>query len=240
MDMTPVKFRRWCQKRHNTYLVYLFQYFAEGLAATLIVTILWVYLKNEVPGSHKKLFYGFISCIRNVPPILFSVVTSRWVDKTRKAKEFIIAANLLSILGMILFMLPFSPYLLALGRFLDGFVLTSRVVTTAEVSRSYPGEELQRKLPLCSFSRLFGLAIGPVIAIAFVDTDFTLWKFHFTWGNTCALFLLGLKVLQTIFVIAFTSNVSKEYDLKMNEDPLRRSINNDDSSSINNYRHNSK
>ena len=37
---------------------------------------------------------------------------------------------------------------------------------------------------------------------------------HFTCGNTCALFLLALKVLQTFIMVVFTSNISKEYDLK--------------------------
>lgn len=217
MDIELDDIEKWEKKRCRTYIACLIQCVLNGLETSMIATVLWSYLKTEVYGGNKKLFYCLICSAFNLPPILFNIIISRWVDKTRKAKLVILLCNLASAFGKLLFILPFSPYFILVGRFLSGFKGTLRPIMTAEMARSYASDELQKKLPLFAVFSLIGYASGPIVTFLFTRVDFWIGYLHMSWGNTCSFVLLILTIVQIFIVVFFVQNLSQEYDLKDNE-----------------------
>ena len=216
-QMTEEELSKWERKRRYTFITYLMQMVENGMSKSMIVAILWMYLNSEVKSDHKKLYYGVISCVDNLTPILFTVPLARWVDKTRNAKQAIIVCNIFRAIGQILFSIPYSPFFLMFGRFLDGFLVTLRPVFTAEVSRSYPSDELQSKQSLITFCYLFGHSIGPLFALCLSNVDVTIGGLHISWGNSCSIFLFVMCAIQMISSLLLSDNLSKEYDLKGHE-----------------------
>lgn len=209
--------QKWKIKRGKTFVTFMLQATEAGLSISVIATVLWSYLKTEVNCNHKKLFYGIISCMHGFPAILFSISISKWLDNTRNSKQCMVLFNALGAIGHLVFMLPYSPFLLILGRILDGFTISLKAVMASEVSRSYPREELQKKLPLFTFFAMIGFAIGPAIAFCFTHVDFYVGKVHISWGSCCSFILFLTSVIQMLVVMIFGHNLSKEYDLKQHE-----------------------
>ena len=219
-----VNIEKWKKKRDMSFVSYLLQSLLDGLQTSIIGASLWIYVATETPANNRKAMFGLIGAVFNLNPMLFGIGVSRWTDRTRKSKQCILLCTGLSAIGSVLFMLPFSPYLLIIGRFMNGFIPTTRPVMFAEISRSYSCEQLQTKLPLMGAMCNFGYAIGPLLAMMFTKVDVWIGKLHLGYGNANGLLLLVLTVIQMIILSIFTHNISDEYDLKAEEQSKSRSL----------------
>lgn len=216
MSLSEEDFKQWKKKRQSTFISYLLYYFCQGLAQSMIAASLDDFLKEEIVFDNKDLLYSTICGVYNANSIIFYVLISKWSDKSRNTKELLFICTFLNLLGIVLYTFTFSPYLMVLGRFLQGSVHLPRPSTTAEIARSYPVEELHRKLPLVTVFKMVGFAVGPIISVFFVNQHITIGTLYLRYGSICGFFLTVLALIQLVIITLFTSNLSKEYDLKAN------------------------
>ena len=107
-------------------------------------------------------------------------------------------------------MLPFTPILTIVGRFLHGFHFIIRSIMYSELSRIYSYEESQQKIPTILAGLSIGYCIGPLSNILFTRVDFWLGNLHFTYGNATSLPLIVLSIILLTLHSFFTHNVSLE------------------------------
>ena len=212
-----VDLAEWDKKRTRTYYVYLVQALFNGLELTIVQGTLWSYLTTLIDVDNPKLFYNIINGIIFFAPIVFGSLVGRWVDKTRNLKFSLVILNTFILVGTLLYMLPFSPMFPTAGRMLHGCNFIIRSLMYSELSRSYPSDEVQQKIPAFLIGISLGQTIGPFVNMIFLKIDFWVGKLHFMYGNSPSLSLVLFSTIQ-IFLITFCSHdLSKEYDLKLHE-----------------------
>lgn len=208
------RFLLWEKKRKSTYIVFLVLYFLMGLEIGCVNATLWIYVSTVLKTNNPELFYGLIVGCFFAPPILFSPVVSRFADKTRRVKLCLIAVIFLSIAGSILYTINTSPLFPLFGRFLSGFTMAVTPLMVSEVARSYPKENVSKKLIMINGSRLLGYACGPCLSIFCFKTDFWIGSIHITYANVIGPILFVICCITMVFVIFFTHDLSREYDMK--------------------------
>ena len=205
--------RSWERKRTCTIIVFTLQYFIFGAEMTGNAATLWIYITTLINTDSPALLYGLINASIFVPPILFSTVISRQIDKMRRVRLCLIIANFLSMIGSVLYVTS-SPCLVSTGNFLQGCAFAFRPLMVGEIVRSYHSNELQQKLPILSCAEAFGNAAGPVIMIMFLHTDFRIFDIHVTYANVSGLVFLSLDIIIQVLVVLMVSDLSREFDLK--------------------------
>ena len=205
--------RSWERKRTCTTIVFALQYFIFGAENTGNAATLWIYITTLINTDSPALLYGLISAAIFIPPILFSTVIGRRIDKTRRVRLCLIIANFISMIGSVLYVTS-SPYLVFTGRFLQGCAFAFRPLMVGEIVRSYHSNELQYKLPILSCAEAFGGAAGPVIMTMFLHTDFRIFDMHVTYANVSGMVFLSLGIIIQVLVVLMVSDLSREFDLK--------------------------
>ena len=87
----------------------------------------------------------------------------------------------------------------------------------AEIARSYPADEVSRKLPLFSNFYYVGLCPTVVILILFEKVDINIGGLHIQYGNINAIFIIAMTIIIQVFAVFYVHDLSKEYDLKQEE-----------------------
>ena len=223
----------WERKRTCTTIVFALQYFIFGAETTGNAATLWIYVTTLINTDSPGLLYGLINASIFIPPILFSTVIGRQIDKTRRVKLCLIIANFISMTGSVLYVTS-SPYLVLTGKFLQGCAIASRPLMVGEIIRSYHSNELQHKLPILSCAEAFGNAAGPIIMTVFLNTDFRIFDIHVTYANVFGVVFLSLGIVIQALVVFMVSDLSREFDLKqhyeysiVNEDNTEENVNED-------------
>ncbi|XP_057295490.1 uncharacterized protein LOC130623959 [Hydractinia symbiolongicarpus] len=207
-------YQSWKKKRKNTFAAYSIQYFAVGFERSATRATLWIYLTNLIKAKNPELFFGLISLMYFVPPILFSMAIARLADRTRNIKLIILLCNFISMTGCIIYVIPISPYYPLIGQTLLGVNSIIRPITRAEIARSYPADKMKKKTPVLMAFFFVGFASGPVIVQFIQHVDLTLFGLRITMGNLTGILSFLCIVVTQILVIFLASDLSKEYDLK--------------------------
>ena len=204
----------WEKKRNKTYFVYLLQSVFIGLDLTIIQATLLDYLDKGVRPESPALWYDLINGIVYFCPISCGFFVAQCTDETKNVRQCMILLNGLVFTGTILYMLPFSPFCVFAGRFLQGFNFILRSVIYAEFNRIFHEEEVHKTIPAFLTGISVGYLLGPLSNMMFVNTDFWIGKLHIVYGNAAAFPLLVLSASQIILLTSVTYNVSKEHDIK--------------------------
>ena len=210
--LTKCELKLWRRKRSRTFVVYILQYFVNGMELTVNIGTSWIYVSTLMNTDRPGLYYGLINAAAFLPPILFSAVIARWADHTRRIKFCLIIVNFLSMVGSILYIVPLSPLYALCGSFLQGFSLTARPLIVGEIARSF--DEVQQKLPILQGAYVVGLSMAPLFTVIFIETNFWIGNIHITYGNVSGLLILTLVALLQILVVTLVNDLSREFDLK--------------------------
>ena len=218
----------WKRKRERTYYVYLFQSVFIGFELTIVQATLLEYLQRSVPvKQHVKLYYDITNAIVYVCPVVFGSLVGRWMDRTRNVRGTLIALNVLVFVGTFVYMIPFSPVLIVIGRFLHGFHFIIRSIVYSEFTRIFSEAEVHQKIPAFLTGLSIGYCMGPLTNMLFLRVDFWLGAVHMTYGNASSIPLLLLSVVQISLLVFCSHNISMEYDLKGDETQVQRMLSDD-------------
>ena len=120
-------------------------------------------MKTENPG----LYYGLSRACLCASGVVCSILLSYYGDRTNDIREISIALSAFNIIGNILYLLYYSPYIIILGQFLSGTIGARNVIIEAELSRVFSKDEISHKTAITVlFTTLCGLS-GPCLIFAF-------------------------------------------------------------------------
>lgn len=204
----------WERKRKYTFIAYTLQFFAIGMDQSASNVTLWNYLSTWYKLENPELLFGIINSLYYFPTIFFSMVIARFADRTRRITLIILTCNFFGIFGCFLYVIPTSPIFAAVGRFFIGFISVTRLVARAEVARSYPPDEMKRKIPVLMASYFLGYALGPIVVNFLQHVDVVVFSLRVTIHNVSGIISLIHFIVSQTGILFLASDLSKEYDLK--------------------------
>ena len=163
------------------------------------------------------LVFAILNAIIFLPSVLLNPFIGYFGDRFRRPKLTLYLTNLLSIAGSMLYLFYYSAWYPIIGSFLLGSRFPLRSIMVAEIARSYPANEVSRKLPL--FSNFFYIGLCPTVAILilFEKVDINIGGLHIQYGNINAIFIIAMTVIIQVLAVFYVHDLSKEYDLKQGE-----------------------
>lgn len=120
------------QRRWNTVIASL-HVFILGFEFQAILVSLLYYLQNEVSVDSPHLYYGVITASSCLSSVFSGVIFGGFVDRTRNVKLVILFNALLSIVGNVMYTVPYSVWFLIIGRFFNGFTESIQPVMCGKV-----------------------------------------------------------------------------------------------------------
>ena len=211
------EFFKWQKKRTSTFIVFNLMYLLNGIHAAFMNTTIWVYVTQQIETDQPYLVFGLINAVVFLPSSLLNPFIAYFGDKYRRPKLMLIWTNNLSIIGSILYMLYFSPWYPIVGTTLLGFRFPLQSIMVAEIVRSYPQDEVIKKLSIFANMVYLGLCPTVVILMVFQNVDIYICGLHIRYGNINTTFIIALSAIAQLLAVFFVHDLSKEYDLKQIE-----------------------
>ena len=110
----------WYRKRRNTTIIifldkclYAFEYSAIGISGLY-------YYKFTIKADNPKLYYSIAMAAIFFVGIISAFFAGLYIDRTRKCREYLLVSNLFTIIGNLIYVLPFSKWLPIIGRAICG------------------------------------------------------------------------------------------------------------------------
>ena len=204
----------WKHKRRSTMVVIGIHRFLYGVLYSNVFATLWIYLTTLVKTDRPYLWYSLILVSFNVCGMIFTLIIGRISDRTRNIRACVLILTAVTIVGNVLYALPYSVYYVFAGRFISGVIVATQPLVTGEVVRVYEKDEVIRMLSIQGMCSGLGLIVGPAMNFAFVKIDITICSLHLTYANAPSLFLSVMFLLLQVLMIFFLHNLSKQLDLK--------------------------
>ena len=217
----------WMKKRKLTTIAFAIQCLLLECEYGFFIVNLWLYIIEVVKPDNPKVYYILISVSYLLSIAAFSILVSKFADQNRNIRKIIFLTNTAMIVGNIIYMIPFSPWILVIGRIVGGAGQSQRSVMSGELARSYTHDELSSIFSIVAAASGFGFMAAPGINIAFSSVDIWLGNWHITYANFSGLYMVTLFVISQIMTIFFVYDLSKEYDLKGEIESAKEFINNE-------------
>lgn len=182
----------------------------------------YLYFKDILHVSNPDFLYGLSVSFMGATGVVFPLLISPYIDRTRNIKVAVTVVNLLGLLGNLMYALPFSPALPLIGQLLAGTTPAFGVIAMGEISRCYSSTKLTKKVSGLSLVYSIGTFTSIGLVFCFLYVDFDIGALNINYANMPGLFLtLGFAV-STVLAFFLVSDVSKDFDMKL-EDRINRS-----------------
>ena len=120
MDLTAEKWKKWRRKRKNTVYGFLIICVVGGMDCSIVFATLYIYLTTQVKTDKANLYYGLIIAVYSCSSTLLGLICGRLTDKYRKIRLYANITLVLQIVGSLIYVIPFSPAYLLVGRLIAG------------------------------------------------------------------------------------------------------------------------
>eukprot|EP00112_Aurelia_sp_Birch-Aquarium-sp1_P020636 Seg537.1 transcript_id=Seg537.1/GoldUCD/mRNA.D3Y31 product="hypothetical protein" protein_id=Seg537.1/GoldUCD/D3Y31 len=207
----------WKVRRIKCLSIFVLQLFALAFDQTIISTIMPRYVKQAtVSTDAADTYVTLLITSYGIATILFQLILGWRADQTRRIKRVLVLCNICSIIGNVIFSMPYGILLLMIGRFIRGIGTAAYVIVIGEVARSYVPRDLCRAISMCLTGTIIGELLGPVAVGHFKKLDFKIGTWHVWHENALSLITSGVFLIVLILTLALASDLSLEFDLKVN------------------------
>ena len=117
------EYKRWQQKRNrNTYISY-FLIFLGGIEGNAVSVTLLYYLNESFGMTADKLrmYYSIAEMCNGLGQISSGLLVGRYMDRTRELRFVVLFILWVTVIGNLLYALPFNMAFIIIGRFFCGF-----------------------------------------------------------------------------------------------------------------------
>ena len=212
----------WREKRQRLFIYWCFTHFIQGMIHPIRYSSQYLYFKDVMRVSNPDFLYGLSVSFIGATGVIFPLLISPYIDRTRNIKRAIFVVNLLGLLGSLLYALPFSPALPLIGQLLAGTTPAFSVIAMGEISRCYSSEKLTKRVSGLSLIYSIGTFTSIGLVFCFLFVDFDVGQLNINFANMPGFFLALAFGVSTILGFLLVSDVSKEHDLKL-EERIKRS-----------------
>lgn len=212
----------WQQRRQKLFIYWCFAHFIQGMIHSIRYSSQYLYFKDVMKVANPDVLYGLSVSFIGATGVIFPLVISPIIDRTRSIKKAVLVINILGLFGNLLYALPFSPALPLIGQLLAGTTPAFSVIAMGEISRAYTSEKLTKRISALSLIYSVGTftSIGLVFTFLYVNFNIGAWNINF--ANMPGLFLTIAFLFSAILSQILVSDVSKEFDIKL-EERIKRS-----------------
>ena len=214
MVMTSAKWKNWKKKRKHTINGFLIVCVVGGMDYSIVFASLYLYLTTQVKADNPSLFYGLIIAVYSFSSTIFGLICGILIDKYRKMRLYTNITLLLQIIGSLIYVIPFSPSYLLVGRLIAGAGDTFSSTSTGETVRLFDTHQATSNIWKIAAAYSVGFALGPGIGIIFKDISFDIWLIHVEYTNFVGIFIAGLLLIALIAANLLIHDCSLEFDLK--------------------------
>ena len=214
MDLTSEKWTKWRRKRKNTVYGFLIICVVGGMDYSIVFATLYIYLTTQVKTDKPNLYYGLIIAVYSCSSTLLGFICGRLIDKYRKMRLYANITLVLQIVGSMIYVIPFSPAYLLVGRFIAGAGDTFSSTCSGETVRLFDSRQATSNLWKIAAAYSVGFALGPGLGILFKNISFDIWFIHVNYTNFVGIFIAGLLFIALIVANALIHDCSLEFDLK--------------------------
>lgn len=207
-------FAQWKKKRSRTLVAFIIIGAIVGIDYSIVLSTLYVYLKDMIQSDKPKVYYGVIIAIFNISSTIFGVLSGWLVDKSRRIRLYINIVFIIQIIGSLLYTIPFSVAFPIIGRLLAGVADPFGNVCSGELIRIYDDEGSTKALWWLASTYSFGFIVGPGLSLLFQQVNFNIGIVTVTNLNFVGLFMAGLSILAMFVANTLVYDCSKEFDLK--------------------------
>ena len=172
--------------------------------------------------ENPDLLYGLSVSLIGASGVVFPLFISPYVDRTKNIHRAIMLINITGIIGNLMYGLPFSPVIVLLGQFFAGTTPAFGVLAMGETSRTYSPEILTKKISVLSLIYSVGTFTSIGLVFVFLYIDFWIGWWHINFAVMPGLFMAFAFVVSMLLSFILVTDVSKEYDLKL-EERIKRS-----------------
>eukprot|EP00794_Sanderia_malayensis_P017599 gene17599-19352_t len=194
-------------KRRLTVITFCIRMFLVGVEYAIILPSVWLYLRSF---KVETWFLGFVvSCYAFAAMISLPIV-GRIFDKTRRTKELLFLTNTFEIIGSLLYALPFSPWLIVVGRLIAGLGDGFFAAASGEITHVYPAAKRTGIFALMEIGRVLGITLGPALNFFLQNIDFNLGKWHINYGPAPGLFMAVVWLMMQVVTVFMVFDLSKD------------------------------
>ena len=216
------------KKRKLTTIAFAIQNVFLGCEYGIFVVNLWLYIIEIVKPDKPKLYYSLISVSYLLSTVAFSIFVSKYADQSRNIQKIFFMSNTALTLGNIIYMIPFSPWMLLVGRIIIGAGQPQRSVISGELARSYSHDDITYYIfAIMGTANGFGFMAAPGINILFSFVDIWFGTWHITYTNVSGFYMATFFVISQIMTIFMVYDLSKEYDFKDEIESTNKLVNNE-------------
>lgn len=174
---------RWRRKRKLTTIAFGVQNVLLGWDYGLVFINLWIYIEKVVKADRPKICYSVILVSYIMCAFVSSIYLCKLADQYRNIRTLFFVSNFALILGNIVYMFPYSPWILLIGRIITGAGLSQRSIISGELARCYPPEQLTSRFAIMGMANSFGFVMAPAVNMLFNSIDLWLGSWHITYVN---------------------------------------------------------
>ena len=226
-----VDLKHWEKLRSKAIAIYSAGAVISGLIMTGYYPTMYEYIKGIVIDENTEQWYSIVLGTACILATISSLMVSIYYDFTKNVKQACICSLILVIIGNVMYLLPYSIYIIMFGYALVLCQTMSVAAMVAEINHIVPAEQLTVAFSRFAAFRGIGLLLGPCLAIAYAKVDIKVGSWTLEPGNMPSLVYGGICFVY-IFVLFSLKNLAKLYDLKAVNITIQQK------SSINVYRQN--
>ena len=193
-------------KRRLTVTAFCIRMFLIGVEYAIILPSVWLYLKTF---QVKTWFLGLVVAVYTVAAMISLPIVGRLFDKTRRTKEIMFVMNTFEFVGSLIYAMPFSPWLMLVGRFLAGLGDGFFAAANGEITRVFPASKRIGVFALLEVGRVLGITFGPSLNFFLENIDFYIAKWHIFYGPAPGLFMAIIWLLMQVVTFFMVFDLSK-------------------------------
>uniref|UniRef100_A0A7M5XBD5 Major facilitator superfamily (MFS) profile domain-containing protein n=2 Tax=Clytia hemisphaerica TaxID=252671 RepID=A0A7M5XBD5_9CNID len=171
--------------------------------------------------NQSRLYYSLAEMFNAFGQMTSGLMIGRFMDRTRNLKLTCLLILCATIVGNLLYSLPFHISFILIGRFLCGFNEAFQVALCGEFKRCYKEDDLIRILSWYELFFAIGMAVGPGAPVIFSWVNLKIGHWWINKYNALHVFLTLLLVLLLILLWFQLTDLSKDLDC-MKEKHLRQ------------------
>ncbi|XP_012561273.1 uncharacterized protein LOC105846770 isoform X1 [Hydra vulgaris] len=221
-DRGPIDLFIWREKRQRLFIYWCITHYIHGMVHSIRYSSQYLYFKDVMRASNPDLLYGMSVSFIGITGVLFPLLISPYLDQTRNIRQAIFVVNILGFVGNLLYALPFSPALPLIGQLLAGTTPAFGVIAMGEISRCYSPSKLTKKVSALSLIYSVGTFTSIGLVFSFLYVDFNLGEWHINFANMPGIMMCILFIISGLLAPLLVSDISKEFDYKL-EQRMRRS-----------------
>ena len=212
MERLPLNYQTWKHHRTLQFINFCYGAFVIGISFTIYFQTEYFYFKDVMKTKSPDFYYGLSWASLSMSGAMSSVFVSYYSDRTNNIRGICITISIANIIGNILYMLYYSPYIVIFGQFLAGTTAARNVSGAAEISRVYCQSKVSQKISIAVIFSTLGALGGPCLTFFFKYINIEIGNWTLAIGNLPGFFMCIISTVQLFLDYFLLRNVSKEFD----------------------------